>query len=221
MQDLYAFGDDAYCVVREALDHDVSTVAACVAQVGKPMRPVHLVLRPGVRVHGTLTVGKENRPAAAKEPVTLIELDEGNYAKLPKDERLPGIRQPRSTCPTTKSPMLKADSSSMQRWLVSDRAGQRVPEPALKTDNVKTLFNEGAQEFSSRIRPKLKSTCTANTPPHLGGIGETCLPSKRRYVKLCLPALPCFARREAKVLSPNNSRDPIDLRHGSRRHVLL
>lgn len=86
--DVTTFEGDSYCVVSATSDRFVSAMEARVARMGEPLRPVHLVLQPGARVHGTLTVGKNRRPAA-NESVTLIERDDANYSKLPEDERLP------------------------------------------------------------------------------------------------------------------------------------
>ena len=83
-----SFMNDAYCVVSATSKGLVSTTEARVAHMDEPLRPVHLVLRPAVHVHGTLTWGKDHRPDA-NEILTLIERDEDRYSKLPEEERLP------------------------------------------------------------------------------------------------------------------------------------
>ncbi len=86
--DVVSFTSDAYCVVAATSDGFTSTTEARVARMDEPMRPVHLVLRPAVHVHGTLTWGKEHHPDTF-DAVTLIERDVDQYSKLPDEERLP------------------------------------------------------------------------------------------------------------------------------------
>jgi hypothetical protein len=86
--DVRSFASDAYCVVTATSDGFASAMEARVARLEEPMRPVHLVLRPAIHVHGTLTWGKDHRPDD-DDAVTLVERDDDLYAKLPDEERLP------------------------------------------------------------------------------------------------------------------------------------
>jgi hypothetical protein len=77
---------DAYFTVSAQSGHFAAPLVAGIARVGAPRAPLHLVLRPATRVHGTLTLGKDRRPLA-NEYVCLTQRDDA-YARIPEDQRL-------------------------------------------------------------------------------------------------------------------------------------
>jgi hypothetical protein len=149
----WVYQGDSYSVVTATHEGFASKMEARVARMGEPVRPVHLVLKPATRVHGTLTVGKDRRPAA-NEPVTLIQRDQDNYGKLPENERLP------RTVPLADLAHMAMD---IPLYATTDEQGHfefdAAPGPYLlgagyaylnefsKTKNVNDLFPDGAHEF--------------------------------------------------------------------------
>ena len=77
---------DAYFTVSAQSGHFAAPLTAGIARVEAPQAPLHLVLRPATRVHGTLTVGKDRRPLA-NEFVYLTQRDDA-YSRIPEDQRL-------------------------------------------------------------------------------------------------------------------------------------
>ena len=151
--DALAFQGDAYCVVTARTRGFVSAMAARVARMGEPLRPVHLVLQPAAHVHGTLTWGKDRHPDA-NEPVTLIERDD-NYSKLPEDERLPrtlplaqlahvAIDVPRHA--TTDAQGRFEYEVAPGRYVIG-RGRAHVSDEFGKAADVKDLFDDVASEF--------------------------------------------------------------------------
>jgi len=77
---------DAYFTVSAQSGHFAAPLVAGIARVEAPRAPLHLVLRPATRVHGTLTLGKDRRPLA-NEFVYLTQRDDA-YSRIPEDDRL-------------------------------------------------------------------------------------------------------------------------------------
>ncbi len=151
--EIYAFHSDAYCVVSATSGRFASTMAARVARMGEPLRPVHLVLQPAARVHGTLTVGKDRRPAV-NESVALIERDDGNYTKLPEDERLPRTLPLAALTDVAMEIPFHATTDAQGRFEFDAAPGRYVIgagwvylNELVKAKNLKDLFADGATDF--------------------------------------------------------------------------
>ena len=128
-------------------------MAARVARMGEPLRPVHLVLQPAAHVHGTLTVGKDRRPAV-NESVALIERDDGNYTKLPEDERLPRTLPLAALTDVAMEIPFHATTDAQGRFEFDAAPGRYVIgagwvylNELVKAKNLKDLFADGATDF--------------------------------------------------------------------------
>jgi hypothetical protein len=82
-----SFHNDAYCVVSATSGQRLSPLASVLVRDEEPVAPIHLVIAPTTRVHGTLTSPKDHRPAAGAT-VCLFQSDNGAFRRLPLD-RLP------------------------------------------------------------------------------------------------------------------------------------
>jgi hypothetical protein len=86
------FGD-AYRTISVASGHFASPMAARALHARRGAEPLEVALRPGARVHGTLTFGQDFKPIP-NERVTLVHVDEDNYSKLPEDQRWLSVQEP-------------------------------------------------------------------------------------------------------------------------------
>jgi hypothetical protein len=143
---LFAFSEDAYCLVRATSGHLASPAKRLVVRPPAPLLPVHLVLQPGIRVHGSVTVGKDGH-AAANEHVTLLLLDD-QYSKLSEDEQPPGIPNASIDMPY----YARTDAEGRFEFFVAPGhyilgIGTIYFSDILKAKDTKTLFVAGASEF--------------------------------------------------------------------------
>jgi hypothetical protein len=79
--------EDSYFTASAQSGRFAAPLVACLARVGQPAAPLHLMLRPATRVHGTLTAGKDRRPVA-KRSFSVLQRDDAN-AQIPKDQLPP------------------------------------------------------------------------------------------------------------------------------------
>ena len=169
--EIHAFHSDAYCVVSATSSGFASSMAARVARMGEPLRPVHLVLQPAARVHGTLTVGKDRRPAA-NEPIALIQRDEENYSKLPEDERLPRTLPLAQLAHVAIDIPFHATTDEQGRFEFDAAPGRyvigagRVPlNKLVKATDLKDLFPGGANEFEIKDQKEITVDLHCDVPP--------------------------------------------------------
>jgi hypothetical protein len=149
----WVYQGDSYSVVTATHEGFASKMEARVARMGEPVRPVHLVLQPSTRVHGTLTIGKDRRPAA-KESVTLIQRDQDNYGKLPEDERLPRTVPLADLAHMAMDIPLYATTDEQGHFEFDAASGPYILgaggvylNQIAKSRDVKELFPNGAHEF--------------------------------------------------------------------------
>ena len=161
--DVADFRGDSYCVVSARSGGFASALAAHVARMGEPLRPVHLVLQPVAHVHGTLTWGKDHRPDA-NEPVTLIERDDGNYSKLPEGERLPRTLPLADLAHVAIDVPVHATTDAEGRFEFEVPPGRYVIGPGAvylndefaKAKDVKDLFDEATSEFEIKDQNQIE-----------------------------------------------------------------
>ncbi|HEX4071793.1 MAG TPA: carboxypeptidase-like regulatory domain-containing protein [Planctomycetaceae bacterium] len=170
-RDVHSFRGDAYCVVSATIRGFASGMTARVARMGEPLRPVHLVLQPAARVHGTLTVGKDRRPAA-NESVALIERDDDNYSKLPEDERLPRTLPPAERTHVTMEIPFHATTDAQGRFEFDAAPGRYVIGAGwvylnnlVKATDLKDLFPDGAHEFEIKDQKEIAIDLHSDVPP--------------------------------------------------------
>jgi hypothetical protein len=169
--DVTTFEGDSYCVVSATSDRFVSAMEARVARMGEPLRPVHLVLQPGARVHGTLTWGKDRRPAA-NESIALIQRDEENYSKLPEDERLPRTLPLAQRTHVAIDIPFHATTDAQGRFEFDAAPGRYVIgaervylNELVKAKNLKDLFADGATEFEIKDQKEITVDLHCDVPP--------------------------------------------------------
>jgi len=80
------FNADCYCHFTAVSNDQVSRSETRLVRVGQPVEPVHLVLQLAGRVHGTLTIGKDNRPVTERQ-LSLYERPKLEYWELPKEQQ--------------------------------------------------------------------------------------------------------------------------------------
>jgi hypothetical protein len=153
---IYTFREDGYCVVSARQGRFASAMQARVGRFREPLRTVNLVLNPAVRIHGALTDLKTGR-VVANEPVTLLQLDVGNYAKLPEYER------PRGTPPISLAIPVTTVTDSQGQFEFFAAPGRytigpgRIPLHRLaNTENVKNLFKSEATNVEIENQPELE-----------------------------------------------------------------
>ena len=162
----------AYCVVSATTDGFASKMEARAVRMAEPLRPVHLILKPATRLHGTFTVGKERRPAA-NEWVTLVERDQDNYSQLPEAERLPrtlpladlahvAVDLPRHTR-TDEQGRFQFDAAPGAYLL---GAGYESAGEFRKVKDAKEAFPDGAREFEIKDQKEIVIDlhCEQRTP---------------------------------------------------------
>jgi hypothetical protein len=157
----HSFHSDGYCVVSATVEGYATPLQARVARMGEPLRPVHLVMRPATRVHGTLTVGKDRRPAA-NEPVTLIQMDHDNYSKLPETERLPRTIPLAELAHVAMHIPFQGTTDEHGHFVFEAASGPYIVgtghvylNQIVKTKDVKELFPDGAHEFEIRDQKEI------------------------------------------------------------------
>jgi hypothetical protein len=79
---------DHYCLFVAGNEQFASRMVARVVRQGAAIDDLVLVLGPATRIHGRITIGKSDKPAA-NEYVSLYQKDVPGYYDLPEDERLP------------------------------------------------------------------------------------------------------------------------------------
>ena len=166
-----SFTSDAYCVVTATSDGFASAMEARVARMEEPIRPVHLVLKPAVHVHGTLTWGKDHRPDD-NDAVTLIERDDDLYAKLPEEERLPRTHPLADVAHVAIDVPLRATTDDQGRFDFEVRPGRYVIGPgavylsaeAEKTTDVADLFDEPTREFEIKDQKEVEVNLEREDP---------------------------------------------------------
>jgi hypothetical protein len=163
VHDVIGFFSDAYCVLSATNGRFASAMEARIARLGQPMRPVHLVLQPAARVHGTLTVGHDRRPAA-NESVTLFQHDDDNYSKLPEDERPPRVQKLAADIRLTPQ---KTDAQGRFEWFVAPGHYVIAPGFVRLADE-----NEEAKEFQIKDQQDVEINLHSQE-------GEPELPAKR------------------------------------------
>ncbi len=169
-RDVHSFRGDAYCVVSATIRGFASGMTVRVARMGEPLRPVHLVLQPAARVHGTLTVGKDHRPAA-NQSVALIERDDDNYSKLPEDERLPRTLPLAERTHVTMEIPFHATTDEQGRFEFDVAPGRYVIgagnvylNELVKAQNLKDLFADGATEFEIKAQKDIEINLHCDVP---------------------------------------------------------
>lgn len=86
---------DQYVLFRAKSGKAISEVQTRVVRAGLPTKPPNLVLEPATRVHGTVTVSKQNRPAP-RQQVVMVLGPPVQYEQLPEKEQiLPKPEKPR------------------------------------------------------------------------------------------------------------------------------
>jgi hypothetical protein len=158
---VHAFQGDSYCVMSATIEGYASKLEARVARMGEPVRPVHLVLLPATRIHGTLTVGKDRRPAANEE-VTLIQFDRDNYAKLPEDERLPRTVPLADLAHVAMHILFRTTTDEHGQFTFEAAPGPYIlgagavyMNQIMKSKDVKELFPDGAHEFEIKDQKEI------------------------------------------------------------------
>jgi hypothetical protein len=167
----WVYQGDSYSVVTATYEGFAAKMEARVARMGEPVRPVHLVLKPATRVHGTLTIGKDRRPAA-NEPVTLIQRDQDNYGKLPENERLPRTVPLADLAHVAMDIPLYARTDEQGRFEFGAApgpylmgAGYAYLNEFAKTKNIKDLFPDGAHEFEIKDQKEITIDLHSDVPP--------------------------------------------------------
>ncbi len=151
---------DAYCVVSATSDGFASPIVARVARMASPAEPVHLILKPAVRVHGQITAGKDRLPLA-NERFFVIQRDEGNYAKLPADERLPQVSQIAANIHvswTTDADGRFTFFAAPGRYVLVP-GGRFLVRTGADPDDVETLLKNGAKEFQVKDEKDIELNC--------------------------------------------------------------
>jgi hypothetical protein len=167
----HAFHGDAYCVVSATIEGYASKLEARVVRMDEPLRSVHLVLKPATRLHGTLTVGKEGRPAA-NESVTLIQRDQDNYSRLPEDERLPRTLPLAEREHVTMDLLLHTATDEQGRFQFDAApgayligAGHVALADIRRVKDVKEAYPEGARELEIKGEKEITIDLHSDAPP--------------------------------------------------------
>ncbi|HUE18055.1 MAG TPA: carboxypeptidase-like regulatory domain-containing protein [Planctomycetaceae bacterium] len=167
----HAFHGDSYCVVSATIEGYASKLEARVVRIGDPLRSVHLVLKPATRLHGTLTVGKEGRPAA-NESVTLIQRDQDNYSRLPEDERLPRTLPLAEREHVTMDLLLHTATDEQGRFQFDAApgayligAGHVALGDIRRVKDVKEAYPEGARELEIKDEKEITIDLHSDAPP--------------------------------------------------------
>lgn len=86
---------DRFYAFDATLDRWASPPQTCIFFAGRPADPVQLILQPGTRVFGAVTLGPERTPLMGKS-ISYTQRHDDEYDELPKDERLPAatLRKP-------------------------------------------------------------------------------------------------------------------------------
>ena len=169
--DLVSFTSDAYCVVTATSDGFASAMEARVARMEEPIRPVHLVLKPAVHVHGTLTWGKDRRPDE-NDAVTLVERDDDLYAKLPEEERLPRTHPLADVAHVAIDVPLRETTDYQAHFDFEVPPGRYVIGPGAvylsaeseKTTDVADMFDEPTREFEIKDQKQVEINLEREDP---------------------------------------------------------
>ncbi len=79
---------DQYYMFVAKREGRISECQSSLIRAGSSAKPLNLVLEPATRVHGTVTVGKQNRPVTGQY-ISLYLKTSVDYYQLPKSEQLP------------------------------------------------------------------------------------------------------------------------------------